>query len=103
MIETQMAQIAAAIPSVPSDKEKPLENVKAVTTRGGKSTRDPPNPNHAAKQTREPKNKDEAAHIEPEIEEVAATPKVYTDTTYLPFPTRARKQAVDEQFSRLLR
>ena len=39
MIETQLEQIAAAIPF--------LEKINAVTTRGGKSTRDPPLPNHA--------------------------------------------------------
>jgi len=36
-----LAQIAASVPV--------CENVKAVTTRGGKSTRDPPHPNHAGK------------------------------------------------------
>ena len=53
MIETQLTQIAAALPN--KTKERKIENiiitpenVKAVTTRGGKSTHDPPNPNHAA-------------------------------------------------------
>ena len=39
--ESLLAQIAASVPV--------CENVKAVTTRGGKSTRDPPHPNHAGK------------------------------------------------------
>ena len=39
MIETQLAQIAAVVPF--------SEKINAVTTRGGKSTRDPPHPNHA--------------------------------------------------------
>jgi hypothetical protein len=43
MIETQLAQVAAAIPV--------SKKVNAVTMRGGKSTRDPPNPNHAGKAT----------------------------------------------------
>ena len=50
MIETQLAQIAAAIPidsngKIPAQPENSRENVKAVTTRGGKTTHDPPNPN----------------------------------------------------------
>jgi len=53
MIETQLAQIATAIPidshgKIPAQPENSCENVKAVTTRGGKTTRDPPNPNHFA-------------------------------------------------------
>ena len=50
MIETQLAQIAVTIPidssgKIPAQPENSRENVKAVTTRGGKTTRDPPNPN----------------------------------------------------------
>ena len=50
MIETQLAQIAAAIPidsngKIPTQPKNSRENVKAVTTRGGKTTHDPPNPN----------------------------------------------------------
>ena len=53
LIETQLAQIAAAIPidsngKIPTQPEKSLEKINAVTTRGGKTTRDPPNPNHYA-------------------------------------------------------
>jgi hypothetical protein len=33
--------------------ENALEIVKAVTTRGGKSTLDPPNPNHSAGKSKE--------------------------------------------------
>ena len=51
MIETQLAQIVAAIPvnnegKILGQPENSLEKVNAVTTRGGKSTRDPQNPNH---------------------------------------------------------
>ena len=43
MIETQLAQIAAAIPvdsngNIPTQPENSRENIKAVTTRGGKTT-----------------------------------------------------------------
>ena len=53
MIETHLTQIAADLPNKTKERKIEniiitLENVKAVTTRGGKSTRDPPNPNHAA-------------------------------------------------------
>ena len=53
MIETQLAQTAAAIPidsngKIPAQPENSRENVKAMTTRGGKITHDPPNPNHSA-------------------------------------------------------
>jgi hypothetical protein len=51
MIETQIAQVAAAMPDngeTLRQLKNSLENVKAVTTRGGKTTRDPPHPNHAA-------------------------------------------------------
>ena len=54
MFETQLGQIDAAIPTndsgkIPGQPETPLENINAVTTRGGKSTRDPPYPNHVGK------------------------------------------------------
>jgi len=52
MVETQLDQIAVAIPidnnsKIPAQPENSRENVKVVTTRGGKTTRDPPNPNHS--------------------------------------------------------
>jgi hypothetical protein len=73
-----------------------------VTTRGGKSTRDPSNPNNntgkAQGQQEErplPTMKNQKDH-----EEVGETaPEDFVDTTYLPFPPRKRKQAVDEQFA----
>jgi hypothetical protein len=53
MIETKLAQITAAIPinnegKIPGQPENSLKKVNAATTRGGKSTCDPPNPNHKA-------------------------------------------------------
>ena len=58
MIEIKLAQIAATIPinnegKIPGQPKNSLEKVNAVTTRGGKSTRDPPNPNHAARKEKE--------------------------------------------------
>ena len=53
IIETKLAQIAAAIPinnegKILGQPKNSFEKVNAVTTRGGKSTRDPPNPNNKA-------------------------------------------------------
>ena len=53
MIETKLAQIAAAIPvnnegKIPGQPENSLEKVNVVTTRDGKSTHVPPNHNHKA-------------------------------------------------------
>jgi hypothetical protein len=43
-IEVQLAQLASALSFATN-----LEKVKAITTRGGKSTRDPPYPKGAGK------------------------------------------------------
>jgi len=106
MVESQLAKIAAAIPisndgKIPTQPENSREKVNVVVTRGGKSTRDPPNPNHSvgkAKQHRaaEPSTTQEEKEKEQEVE---TAPKDFIDTSYLPFPTRNHKQAVDEQFT----
>jgi len=54
MLETQLAQIAATIPTydfekIPGHPKISFENINAVTTRDGKSTRDLPYPNDAGK------------------------------------------------------
>jgi hypothetical protein len=43
-VELQLAQLASTLPVATN-----LEKVKAITTRGGKSTRDPPYPKGAGK------------------------------------------------------
>ena len=43
-IESQLAQLAAALPIATN-----LEKVNAITTRGGKSTHDPPYPTRIGK------------------------------------------------------
>ena len=56
MIETQVAQLASSCPNVNAGKlpgqpeVPPKENVSAVTTRGGKTTQEPPFPKDAGKQ-----------------------------------------------------
>ena len=53
MIETQLTQIATAVPvnnkgKILGQPKNSLKKVNAVTTRDGKSTRDPPNPKNKA-------------------------------------------------------
>ena len=56
MIETQVAQLASSCPNVNTGKlpgqpeVPPKEKVSAVTTRGGKTTQEPPFPQDAGKQ-----------------------------------------------------
>jgi len=74
MIETQLAQIAAAIPignngKIPVQLENSLENVKAGTTRGGKTTHDPQNPNHSAGKTKECQEDEPSKKIQKDQEE----------------------------------
>jgi hypothetical protein len=58
MIETQLAQLAASLPSsesggIPGQPEPTWENLKLVTTRCGKATWDPPYPNPVEKKENE--------------------------------------------------
>ena len=110
MIETQLAQIAAAIPvennrKIPGQPENSFKKVNAVTTRGGKSTRDPPDSNNkigkAQGQQEQGSSSSTKTQKDPEVEET--TPQDFIDTSYLFFPARNRKQAVNEQFAHLLR
>jgi hypothetical protein len=110
MIETKLAQIVASIPidnkgKIPGQPENSLEKVNVVTTRGGKSTRDPPNPNNKTgkaqgQQEKEPSPATKTQKDQEEEEETAL--EDFADTSYLPFPTRKRKQAMDDQFARFV-
>ena len=76
-----------------------------MTTRGGKSTRDPPNPNNKARKAQGqweegPSPSTKTQKDQEEDEEMA--PQDFVDTSYLSFPTRKIKQAVDEQFARFV-
>ncbi|XP_039841084.1 uncharacterized protein LOC120700967 [Panicum virgatum] len=93
MIETQLAQVAATMPPA-------LENVKAITTRGGKTTQDPPYPNHVNRKKANPVAEEPPWEQEPEkVHEGKMAPHEFYDTQVLPFPMRARKPSTDEQFS----
>ena len=91
MIETQLAQIAAVVPF--------SEKINAVTTRGGKSTRDPPQPNHAEKAPTAQEEEQPTDQEETREPEKGTAPQDFIETSFLPFPTRNRKATVDEQFT----
>jgi hypothetical protein len=107
MIETKLAQIATSIHvnnegKITGQSKNSFKKVNAVTTRGGKSTRHPPNPNHKTgkaqmQQEEEPAPSTKTQKDQEEEEETA--PEDFVDTSYLSFPTMKRKQAVDEQFA----
>ena len=96
MIETQLAQVAATMPPA-------LENVKAITTRGGKTTQDPPYPNYVNRKKANPVAEEPPREEEPEkVHEGKTAPHEFYDTQVLPFPMRAKKSSTDEQFSRFV-
>src|SRR6185437_1672496 len=59
MIETQLAQVAADMPPA-------MENIKAITTRGGKTTQDLPYPNHVNRKKASPVAEEPPREEEPE-------------------------------------
>jgi hypothetical protein len=72
-----------------------------VTTRGGKTTRDPPHPNPVVtKQKEVTTESDEEVDTEeasPREERLRKTaPQEYVDTKLLPFPLRIKKPTIDE-------
>jgi hypothetical protein len=75
--------LAAALPFSTN-----LEKVNAITTRGGKSTRDSPYPTRTCKTpaaAQEEKKDDEVEEVEPQGQEMMQD---FHDTTFLPFPHR---------------
>ncbi|XP_066160057.1 uncharacterized protein [Oryza sativa Japonica Group] len=106
MIETQLAQLASLVPAndtgrIPGQPNSSVENVKAITTRGGKSTRDPPYPNPVGTNgiSKEAPSND-SANKEVQLEKTV--PQEYCDTRLLSFPQRSRKPSMDEQFARFV-
>jgi len=75
-----------------------VENVNAVTTRGCKTTHDPPYPNQktgrAPRQPEETQAEGLAQPSEKSMEE-KSTPNNYGGTMMLPFPTRERRKKKD--------
>jgi hypothetical protein len=95
-VELQLAQLASTLPIATN-----LEKVKAITIRGGKSTRDPPYPKGTGKTP-------VAVHLEAEKEDNELLPQEhelqqdFRDTTLLPFSRRNRKAKMDEQFGKFV-
>jgi hypothetical protein len=74
-----------------------------VTTWGGKSTSDPPNPNNkAGKAQGQWEEGSSSTKTQKDQEEEETAPQDFVDTSYLLFPTRNRKQTMDEQFARFV-
>ena len=74
-----------------------MENVKVITTRGGKTTQDPPYPNHddrkkASSVAEEPSREDEPK----KVHEGKMAAHEFYDTHVLSFPMRAKKPTTDE-------
>jgi hypothetical protein len=73
-----------------------LEQVKAITTRGGKSTKDPPYPKGTRRPLTEPtigeeENNNEVEEMLPSEPQEQEMRQDFYDTTYLPFSHRNRK------------
>nr|ABA95986.1 Zinc knuckle family protein [Oryza sativa Japonica Group] len=93
MIETQLAQLALLVPAneygrIPRQPDSSIENVKAITTKGGT--------NGIAKEA--PSSDSVDKKVQPE----KVVPQEYCATQLLPFPQRSRKPSVDEQFARFV-
>ena len=97
-IESQLVQLATALPFATN-----LEKVNAITTRGGKSTCDPPFSIRTGKtqvvMQEEEKRNDEVEEVEPQERELQQD---FHDTTFLLFPRRNRKTKMDEQFGKFV-
>jgi hypothetical protein len=97
-IKSQLAQLADVLPVATN-----LEKVNAITTRGGKSTRDPPYPTRTGRTLvvvlEEEKKDDEVEEVEPQAQEMMQD---FHDTTFLPFSYRNQKAKMDEQFGKFV-
>jgi len=77
-----------------------VENLNAVTTRGGKTTRDPPYPSHDSR-----KKADDTAEEPPKednskkVQDGKTAPHEFYDTQVLLFHMRVKKPTTDEQFN----
>jgi hypothetical protein len=79
-----------------------LENVNAITTRGGKSTRDPPYPTRTGKTlvvVQEEEKDDEVKEVTSQEQELLQD---FHEITLLPFPRKNRKAKMDEQFGKFV-
>jgi hypothetical protein len=97
-IESQIAQLSVALPFATNH-----EQVNAITTRGGKSTRDPPYPKWTGRTPAVPvvpeeKKDDEVEEVAPQESQDQEMKQDFHDTNFLPFPRRNQRVQMDEQF-----
>ena len=96
-VQLKLAKLATALPVATN-----IEQVKNITTRGGKSTKDPPHPREKQRAPAPPGVIEEENPVE--AEDLLQPPssremrKDFHDTNYLPFPKRNRGLQSDEQF-----
>ncbi|XP_066341858.1 uncharacterized protein [Miscanthus floridulus] len=102
--ETQLAQIAAAIPidcnaKLPTQPKNSHENIKAVTTRGGKTTRDPLNPNQSVGEARGNRKQvvdEQFAHFLEMIEKIHVSVSL-TDVLHVPSYAKYIKDIINNK------
>jgi hypothetical protein len=100
-IETRLAQLAVALPFATNPGQ-----VQSITTRGGRSTHDPPYPKGTMRRQVAPvipivteEKDDEVEELEPPVPEMMQD---FHDSNILPFPRRKQKAMADEQFSKFV-
>jgi hypothetical protein len=96
-IELQLAQLSSALPFATN-----FEKVNAITTRGSKSTHDPPYSKGIGRTplvVQEEKKDDEVEEVVPQEQELLQD---FHDITLLPFPHRNWKAKIDEQFGKFV-
>jgi hypothetical protein len=103
-IEEKIKQLAAVLPTATDP-----EQVRAITTRGGRSTKDPPYPKGARRApvvppvAEEENNNEVEQDVQPQdtLQDHEMIHNFY-DTNYIPFPHRIRRPQSDEQFSKFM-
>jgi len=105
-IESQITHLASILSATNH------EQIKGISIRGGKITRDPPYPEGACRPSHPVQVDKEAGKNNKEKEVEAPSPTVdpqepeltqdFHDTTLLPFPQRRRSTTTDERFSKFV-
>jgi len=102
-MEAKVTQLAVALPVATN-----IEQVKNITTRGGRSTRDPPYPKGPRRApavlavAQENNNEVKVEIPQMEVPQEREMKQEFYDTTYLPFPRRNRRPQSDEQFGKFI-
>jgi hypothetical protein len=103
-IEEKIKQLAAVLPTTTDP-----EQVRAITTRGGRSTKDPPYPKGARRApviplvAKEENNNEIEQDVQPQDTlQDHEMRQNFHDTNYILFPYRIRRPQSDEQFSKFV-